>query len=355
MRKMTISDETLTKILLHSPESFSKTNQKNLVDLYNEKGESWMLDKLKNQKIVPFGAHILSNAKCDPDFWEDIHIKYEKRNSQISKALEEVFYEFDKKQVSICVYENFGVILRSKSCLGCFTSGDVDLTARSEDKIKIDKIFEEYGFKEISRRSTNSSKVMTAYFNPNKLDNGLWINVSWQPIARRFVLHNKKLSNRLNVARHSASYVSDYHIKVLNTDELMYYSILHIALGHYYTISPRFRLYVDVDRLARNCEINWDNIFKWSREDNMGIRVGTVLSICKDLLDTPVPDNEVSLMSQSKYSKKLMNYLYNQSKKEYYERDGRFERIYIDLISDGVHPFKAIINRVFNVRTMEGL
>ena len=148
------------------------------------------------------------------------------------------------------------------------------------------------GIHQVSVKGLAGNKMASTYSCNLSTGRIIQINVTCLPIVRRFLPNKARLTQRLQDARTRSSYVPDYRIRVLEADQLMYFSILHIALGHYYVLPPRHRLYIDVDRLARRCTIDWERIMEWASEDCMVIRLLVVLNICKKLLNTPLPDRK---------------------------------------------------------------
>ena len=55
-------------------------------------------------------------------------------------------------------------------------------------------------------------------------------------------------------------------------------------------VHPGVRLYVDIDRLIRNCNINWNTIIQCSKEDKSELRIAIVFYLSYQLLKTPIPE-----------------------------------------------------------------
>lgn len=344
-----LSKGKLVQTLLHVPDDLDKSVIDDITAICKYKGEDWINDVIKNEKITPFAAHILMSTEDKQKSWEKIHKQYEDRNIYIISILNDLFSDFHKQGINnLVVYENFGALLVSNSCVGCFSSGDVDISANIEDREAISKVLKKHSFIDAERRGKKNSKIMTTYYNSEILESGFYINFSWQPISRRLVFNNKKLKKRLEIAKSNSETVGNTKIKVLGANELMYFSILHIALGHYYVISPGYRLYIDVDRIARSQIIDWDIIFQWAKDDGMEHRFVLTLNISSIILDTPIPEELKDRFKSEKKYKKLFDYLYNEKSKEFMDRGSRTEKLYIDFLSDDVNPLTGIINRLIN-------
>lgn len=347
MEDKTSNGRELMKNFLLFPEDLDDQTKQEIAKFYDARGRQWIYEQLKEMRILPFGAHTLMTLNRERDYWMQIHELYIARNRIIYEVLDKLFAGFEASNISYpAVYENFGVILRSNSCVGCFASGDIDLTTDLEHRDKFDKVMNNNGFKEITRRNHVSSRIVTNYYNESITKDGFWINLTWKPIARRFVNNHNRLAERLAEARRTAQPIEGTNIRALNSDELMYFSILHIALGHYYTNSPGIRLYVDVDRLARACNVNWKRIRKWAEEDDMGIRVDAVMEISNLLLKTPYNDRRSLHSNEKKSFEKLMRYVYDKSTGELILRSSILEKMHVDLLSDGKNLLSSVIGRI---------
>lgn len=347
MEDKTSKGKEIIKHFLIRPEDISSQTKKEIEDLYDRRGRQWIYERLEEAKILPFGAHLLLSLDLERDYWKQIHESYIDRNEVIFDVLDKLFENFEDSNVGYpAIYENFGVVLRSNSCIGCFASGDIDLTTDSQFRDKFGKVMKRNGFEEITRRNQVSSKIVTNYYNESVTKAGLWVNLTWKPIARRFVNNHHKIGERLAKARRTAGTIEGTNIRVLNSDELMYFCILHIALGHYYTNSPGSRLYVDIDRLSRNCSINWEQIWNWAEEDDMGIRVDSVMEISKLILKTPYDDRRSLPKGQTRNFDRLMRYVYDKSTGELILRSSRFEKMQVDLLSDGKAFACALLSRI---------
>lgn len=347
--KSYVESQKFVALLLHQDGTLSSDQISWLEDFYTKQGRESCFEMIRAAKIIPFGAHILSKLGIDSDFWERKHNDYYSRNEEIYKKLSQVFEDITKEGCySLCLMENFAVLLRSKSCLSCFCSGDVDLTADIDERNTIEQIFIKHGFIKDTRRNNVEDK-MTNYYNHSFLEGGFWINIMWKPIARRLLLDQRRITKRFESARNHASTIKSSSIRVLENTELMYFSLLHIASSHFYTLTPGMRLYTDIDRLARNCLIDWSKIPIWSKIDKIGLRTDLVLSICSDILNTPIPSEAYNSQAISPTFVKLKEYLIRKEDLVFFERSGKLHRLYVEFLSDDVNLGKALINRILRV------
>jgi hypothetical protein len=310
-----------------------------LNELYNLNGLEKVYNDLKENKIIPFGAHILSHIGRDAEYWDTVHKSFLERNTKILSETKSIFHFLNNIGItSACLFENFGTVILTDVCLGCFCSGDIDLTVDYSEKHKIHSMMLELGYTLDSRRNVKEN-IMSSYYKYGVLaDEIFWVNFEWKPVARKYITNMNKLEKRLADFRRNAIVHPETGIRILNRNELMYFNLLHIAFGHYYGISPGIRLYVDIDRLARNQEIDWKMIYRWAEEDAVEIRVSTVLKVAKAILGSPIKDIPYFGVTKEKYIKKILDYLSDTKVDGYLARPSIINQITIDSLSEGM-PF----------------
>ena len=346
--KLNFEGKDLTRLLLMLPEALSKGNRLMLMQCYEERGKSFFEKFASDNQIVPFAAHVLMDLNCDKVFWKEKHDRFAQRNGEIKALLESMFLDAQSYSCkSITLTENFAVVLASNSCIGCFCSGDVDLSADLSEKENIVKWMESFDF--FSKKQPNSigeySGQSMQFFNADVIGGGFWINVIWKPVTRAFLIQDK-YEVRLAKDRVFAIPKRGSSIRILENTSLLYFCALHAAAGHYFTMQPGLRLFVDIDRLARCSDINWEHIAKWEREDEAGIRISTVMYLSFKLLNTPVPKEIYSSALQIKKNLNLINYLYNDETKEIQGKSNKLRRLYIELASDGKNIVTNFVIRV---------
>ena len=204
-------------------------------------------------QILPFAAHIFYEIGCDEEYWKEKHNKYIKRNTEIKEIVDKVFQNLNKYGCdSVTLTENFAVVLTTNGCIGDFCSGDVDLSADIKEQEKITSCLNSMNFFGKDQPNSIGEYVGQSmqFFNESIFEEGFWINVIWKPVTRAFLVQ-EKYEKRLSKDRLDALTIPNTSIRVLQDDSLMYFCSLHIAAGHYYTLPPGLRLFIDIDRLAR--------------------------------------------------------------------------------------------------------
>jgi hypothetical protein len=341
----------ITPLLLRIPATLTPKEQQLLINYYNYKGLTFIEKGINSEKIVPFAADTFMHLDCDYRYWAKKHDFFLQRNQGIIDFLDSIFIEMESKGgKTLTLTENFGAVLVGNFCLGCFCSGDVDLSADiSEEKLIVYCLNSMNFFSEEQIESGETYlKQSTMFYNDTVIEGGFRIQVVWKPVTRAFLIQDK-YEARLAKERLRAKLITKTRIRVLNDTSLMYFCALHIAAGHYYTLSPGLRLYVDIDRIARGCNVNWDELIKWSDDDDAGLRIAIVMYLSSKLLKTPVPHRVYQKVSSKKRNKRLINYLYNSDTNQIQKKSSKFRRLYIELASDDKNLIKSLMTRVIKL------
>ena len=343
----------LTSLFLKQPTDLTNEEASLIRQCYFTYGLDKFHNFAKDQKILPFVAHTLKYLELDTNFWLSEHKVFIDRNSKIKEFLEELFsatHEFSC--FSLTLTENFGALIASNSCIGDFCSGDVDIYADLEELNNIIRLMNFFNFfsKEQPKDIGEYTGQSLQFFCSSFLDDGFWINIIWLPVTRAFLIQDK-YTKRLNEHRQMAVTVRGSNIRFLEPTSLLYFCALHISAGHYFTLNPGLRLYVDLDRILRKCEINWCDLLKWEKEDNAGNRISMAIYLSHRLLGSPIPDHIHSKIFNKKRNKKLFKYLFNAKKHSIQSNGSVLRRLYVELASDDKPLFTNLLYRSVNHAT----
>jgi hypothetical protein len=341
----------LTSLLLRDSKSFVDEDKRLLLECYTNYGREFFEKIALDNKIVPFVAHVFIDLNCDVRFWQEQHDCYVQRNYAIKALLESLFSEMPEYSVrTVTLTENFAVVLTSDACIGCFCSGDVDLSADICERDNIITWFKKFEFlsKDPDRLIGEYSGQSMQFYNAEAINGGFWINVIWKPVTRAFLIQGK-YEIRLARDRQLALTKNNSSIRILDDTSLLYFCALHISAGHYFTLSPGLRLYVDIDRLARSVELNWDDIVNWEIEDDAGIRISMIMYLSSKILKTPIPEIFLLNIQKNRRSRRLLKYLYNEETKQIQGKSSIFRRLYIELASDNRNLAINFVSRVIKL------
>jgi len=342
----------ISQLLLRIPETLSSDEATLLKDYYSSCTLKTIEENVVKENILPFAADVFANLKCDPEYWTQLHGDFVRRNQKVKSILDSIFEKSNELGCkSLTLTENFGVVLSSNSCIGCFTSSDVDLSADIREREEIIRSLEYFNFtvKERNHRKKNPfSEQITMFYNEHLIKGGFWINIMWVAVARTYFIQDK-YNQRLFRERLLAIEIPDTKIRVLSETPLLYFCALHIASGHYYTLTPGIKLYVDIDRLVRCCNINWETILEWTEQDNAGLRIALVMYLCHQLFDTDIPEKVYGTLLKNRRNTRLINYLYVRDTKNILGNAGKFHRLFIELASDGDMLTVSVMKRLYHL------
>ena len=333
-------------LFLKTSQNLSQKEKSKIIDFYNKNDKSELNLAFKKEKILPFASHVLMDLNLDQEYWSKIYYKYVERNKQIKILIDKIFKEFEKNNCDkVVLSENFAVILSSNSSIGDFSSGDVDMYGDLSQKNSIIKSLNKFNFfsNEQPKKIGEYTGQSMQFYN-EKFLNGFWINIIWKPVTRAFLIQ-KNYEKRLKKCIKDYKTIKNTKIKVLNDNALVYFCALHISAGHYYTLSPGLRLYVDIDRMCL-LDIDWNRIKLWELEDNAGIRISFALAICKKIFNSKIPINIFNNHLKKSRNKNFLNYLYNESNNIMQTNSNIFHRLYVELLSDNRPIFSSFVNRL---------
>ncbi len=231
-------------------------------------------------------------------YWREVHEGFHERNRMVVDLLDRVFTALNEKKIyRVCVTENFATILLSDSCLSCFCSSDIDLLCLEEDKEVITEVMEDFGFHWADRHKRKKS-FAREFKNESAFDtkmggrwNGFWLNFQFRPATRvkTHLYDQRRIWRRYPSLFEETCQYGNTQIRLFNPEALTYLNCVHIASMHYYILTPDFRLYADIDRVARYCKVDWKKVRQWAEEDRLGIRINTVYKIVGHCLKSPIP------------------------------------------------------------------
>lgn len=342
--------QKLIPLLLREKEALTEQEISFIKKIYLQYGRDAFEDVVKSEKSIrPFASIMLSQIGCDNEYWANVHQEYINRNTQVLKAVDELFKTYyEKGGKTLVVVENFGALLSSGISIGCFASNDVDVSASKDEKPFLIDAFAQAGFT-LGQRGSHpiDNKQISTFYNPNALNGkGWWVNVMWTTTSRAYLVRQESFDKRFEIERHNSECYKDTSIRLLNPEAMTYYCALHIAIEHFFSASPGMCLYCDVDRVVRHRALNWDTIVQWANEDKAGNRISLIMDVCNHCLDTPIPLDKFD--ATSPIYKKLRTMVVDESNQALKPQLGKFKRLQIELLADNKPVITALMNRIFS-------
>lgn len=338
--------------MLRIPDILTEEERQAIRTVYASVGRDAVDSILKKEKQSrPFASEVLSVCGCDSDYWSKVHNGYFQRNTAIVEILKSIFESFqDKGGETLNVYENFGAVLSSGLSIGNFASGDVDFTVEPDEEQLVMQVLHENGFYEEARsdHAKASDQIVVPFYNPKALDGkGYWLNIMRKPVARSFMLNQRRYVARLSESRKEGLMkYQDTEIRLLEPTAMVYFNALHFACEHFYSASPGMVLCCDMDRVIRTHEIDWDKLVRWSKEDKAGLRIRMALAISHYFLKTDVPLEKFG--KPSSIYMKLRHKIIDEEHNYLIPQEGKKARLITELMSDDMPMVKALIRRVWS-------
>ena len=242
-------------------------------------------------------AHALMEAGVNDAPWRDEHQLAERKTRKMFAVLEQIATALESQGIRAAVIENGGVAYALSRCWGCFASSDLDLLIRREDFVSVEREFIRQGYAACTRGRSLSDSPDDAQFGrrgwkayrreePDGVEH--WVNLMWRPVVQGWLPIACQLQASELLARsiHVTEHGSD--LRVLSPEDQLLVCAAHTA-SHSYVRGIGLRLQVDVDRIVRRMEIDWEVFLRRARESVGWTVIFPSLAIPKGLWDTPVP------------------------------------------------------------------
>ena len=331
--------KNINRLLLKRYEDLSNLEIKLISSFYKKNNFDKVLKLTEKNKITPFAASIFIKLGFDINKWKIVFNKFYERNLIIKNFLSKLFKRSTDLNInSLVLTENYAVVLSTKSSIALFCSSDVDLFIPKSYLDETIKLFKSFGLVQINQKKNvnRKSNQFLQFYIKNLVPGDFWINISWKPVTRKY-LFQKKYEWRLLELIAKSNFITKSNINYLDDNNLLYFSALHIACGHFYTQDPGLRLYVDIDRLIRTKNIDWDKIKNLEQCDNAGIRVTIVLVICNRVFGTPIPKFFSNRIKNNYFHSLLLNYLIRE--KNINQNINKFQKLFVEILSNSNFKF----------------
>jgi hypothetical protein len=218
--------------------------------------------------------------------WEEIYQANERRVTGLMDGLTRVVSRLEAQGCQSAVIENGGVLFGTQLPLTAFCAGDFDLLVSGADWAKVNAAFQAEQFAPMDRRGRPTNRVEFS----RRLPDGetQWLGAGYAPFDRMWVPLSYVDRTAVWLSQRIPSTKSD-RIWVLSPADALGLVAIHTSL-HSYVRAPGIRLHVDVDRLVRDTNIDWDSFVAEVRATGLCTRAFVSLIMAHGLLATPVPD-----------------------------------------------------------------
>ena len=231
-----------------------------------------------------------------PTAWDNRYIETKKRIEFMVLKLTQVADRLDEVGVPIVALKNGGISTAIMDDYGKCPMGDIDTLVNKGDFMKAHMILTNMGFTFKFRSEFEFEDIQqafidggTEYFYIDKDDSSkqMWFELSWRAISGRWIRPDKEPDTEVLIA--DSKFIKDYKIRILSPEDNLLQVAIHTA-KHSYVREPGFRLHLDVERIVKHLNIDWDLFLKKVEEVGTKTAVYYSLYISKQLYDTPIPD-----------------------------------------------------------------
>ena len=302
--KLTDSETFLCKVLTHR----RYLDCQKVKALFKDLDTESLYNLTKHNKTESIAADALSccvEVDLLPQYWNDAFEEIDIRIGSYMQELDKASKLLSDNNIEMVALKNSGITRGLYTRYGACPMGDIDVLVRKQDFRKAHRILVDHGYEMKFRSPLEEEDIEKAEQGGGaeyavKLPNGgnLWFELQWRPVAGRWIRPDQEPSADELMER-SVS-IEGSSAKLLAPEDNLLQVCLHTA-KHTYVRAPGFRLHTDVDRIVRECDIDWE-VFT-QRVVSLEVKTATFfsLALASDLLNTPVPDHVISRLSPSKW------------------------------------------------------
>lgn len=241
-----------------------------------------------------------------PDIWEDKYIQTKNRIKFMVSKLGEIAERLDEIGVPLIALKNGGIAVAFMDDLAKCPMGDIDTLVNKTDFIETHRILIDKGFKFKFRSEYEFEDLQQAfmdggteyYYSDNDGSvNEMWFELSWRPIAGRWIRLDKEPNAQKLI--NDSNFIKDSKIRILSPEDNLLQVAIHTA-KHSYVREPGFRLHLEVERIVKHSNIDWELFSKKVEEVGTKTAVYYSLYIAKQLFNTPIPEHTLQELKPNK-------------------------------------------------------
>lgn len=302
-------------LILSLKEERNEEERRVVCSLYEQLGDDTVHQAAVINKVVPMVAHGLIDSVPSGaliDQWRVAHSDIENKLTAFIVELDRLAEVCHLRSIRIVAIENGGIARGVQKCRGCFASSDIEILINPEQLGIFEQILVEEGYERRSRERCASEKAdqwdrdIRGWDNYCKqLPGGhyFWLNVQWRAVLRRWVPMEIGLETRDLLARSVPIEDVTSRVRILSPEDNLLVCALHVA-SHSYVRGIGLRLQLDVDRLIRNVDLDWDLFHELVSRHRAAELVFPALAIPTSIFGTPTPKRVFSLLIASGQKRK---------------------------------------------------
>ena len=268
-----------------------------------ELGDAELFALARCNRVAPIVAHRLLDRwgrDAVSAHWRQAHEETYHRISAYMAELDRVADLLAAQGVPVVALKNSGIARGIYACPGCSPMGDLDLLVEKRHLQIVHRVLTEDGY------TYGARNVMEqAYHKVLPGDIPLWLEVLWRSVDGRWIRPEQEPPTEEVMARSRP--IPGTAARVLAPEDNLLQVALHTA-KHSFVRAPGFRLHLDVDRIVRHQEIDWDTFT--SRVSVLQVRTPVYFSLVLPavLFNTPIPDRVLKGLAPPAWKKRLLGH-----------------------------------------------
>lgn len=259
-----------------------------LVDLFQSLGEGRVRVAAKTNSVELLAASAIVDVcgwSALSDEWRTRLLENERRVDHELESVAAICDTLRQRDCHAAAIEGAGTLLAGGIPTRAYGASDFDLLVDEAKWEIVEPTMTQLGYERANRgRSTKRVEFRRQHNARTE-----WVEVGFQPFDRVWVPLRYFDRSSVWLTRLVAS-AKVPEIRVLRPTDALALTCMHASV-HSYARSPSLRLYVDIDRSARDANVDWSQFGAELRAMQISRRAFVALMISQALLATPVPDS----------------------------------------------------------------
>ena len=308
--KLTASQSLFCNVLADSPLAARSPSANRL---WQELGDEHAFALARANGVAPIVAHALIDAlgpERIPDRWHRVHEETHARISAYMAELDRVAAHLAELDIPLVALKNGGIARGIYPCPGCCPMGDLDVLVEKRHFRGAHRILLAEGYHLASRSPLEEASLEAAekgggaeYWKTLPDGEELWFELQWRPVAGRWIRPDQEPAAEALMARSVP--IPGTAVRLLSPEDNLLQVALHTA-KHSYVRAPGLRLHLDVERIVRLQQVDWDLFLSRVMALQVKTAVYFSLFIPKALFGTPIPDRVLDALRPPAWKERLL-------------------------------------------------
>lgn len=265
----------------------SEPEDAGLSSAYDRIGDQGCLRLARDNQVLPLVATSLLSVRGDslPLHWSEIASSNRERVERRIGTLVDVVDHLEREGFHPAVIEGGGTLLGTDLPVAAYCAGDFDLLVHPDRWPDLPVLMKSLGFQADDRRGRPTNRI--EFRRASREDHIEWLEIGSAPFDRMWVpLHHRDPTLGWLERRIPSRKAPTVH--VLASEDAVVLGAMHTSL-HSFVRAPGIRLYLDIDRPACDCAVDWHQVHARMVDMEARRRCGVSLAFSAMLLGSPVP------------------------------------------------------------------